>query len=539
MAGVAANFAPLSPVSFLHRAKRAFANRPAIVYGDRQYTYAQFFDRVGRLAGALQQAGVRAGDCVAVMAPNIPQMLEAHYAIPSLGALINPLNPSLDRAAVAFALKHGEARLVICDRQHLLHIRDALQQTRLDVPVIVINDGGAADTGDGPDYEEFIDRDSEGIYDLQVSDELQPLSLLYTSGTTAQQKAVTYIHRGAYLAALSNALSFGLDHNSVYLWTWPMFHSHGLSFVWAVTAVGGTHVCVRDPSPADVFDLLRLHRVTHFCMAPTAMNVLANDSSATEFSPSPSPHDASVTTVKCIIGGAAPASASIARLEAHGIEVIHQYGSTECYGPVTVCWRRHSWQSMTAEERYSLLAKQGSASPVIGDLIVADLDSMEPVPTDGITRGEILVRGNTALHGYYGDPEATEQALAGGWFHTGDIAAWHPDGSVEIKDRSADLIISGGGRISSVEIDEILYQHPAVLEAAVVAAPDEELAEVPIGFVTLRTGHEVREDELQAFCRTMLPEHKIPRRFEFRELPRTATGKIKKSELRKLATPGR
>lgn len=530
-----ASFTALSPLLFLERAGRYFAARPAVIDGSLQLTYGQLYSRVLNLAAALRSLGVGSGDRVALLSPNTAAMLEAHYAIPAAGAVINPLNLSFDAAAIAYCLQHAEPRCVICDQAFLPRLSEALSLTEVSPVVIVVMDNGC-DTGIADDailYEELL-QEGNGSHDEPVEpDEFGMLSLLYTSGTTAKPKAVTYLHRGAYLAALSNALSVGLNHNSVFLWTWPMFHSHGLSFVWAVTAVGGTHVCLRDFDAGRVFDLIDHHRVTHFCVAPTVMNILANSPAAKIYSESRSPDEQQ--RVQCVIGGAAPASATITRFEKLGIEVIHQYGSTECYGPVTLCWRRHDWQSMTIDERHAMLAKQGSPTPGVTDFRIVDPDTNAPIPADGVAIGEIQLRGNTVMGGYYKDEEATSAAMRDGWYHTGDIASWHPDGFIEIKDRSVDLIISGGERISSVEIDDVLYQHPDVLEAAVVSKPDDEVGEVPFAFVTPRTGHEIEPESLRAFCVEHLPTHKVPRAFVARELPKTATGKIKKLELRQLA----
>ncbi len=531
------NFSPLTPVSFLLRAGRIFAGRPAVIYGERQVTYGQLKCRVGRLARALKEMGVQAGDCVALLAPNIPQTLEAHYAIPMIGAVIVPLNFRLDAHAIGRCVRHGRVRMVICDQQFLTVVEDALADSGANLPVVVINDGevDAKLAHEYSDYEELIEDAENCLNESDITDETQLLSLLYTSGTSSSPKAVTYVHRGAYLSAMSNALSFGLDHNSVFLWTWPMFHSHGLSFVWAVTAVGGTHVCMREVDAASICTLMDLHRVSHFCVVPTVMNALAGVVADSNFVPKGVRSPTHAAPVRCIVGGAAPSAASVDKLEKAGIEVIHQYGSTECYGPVSVCWRRHAWDDMSTEERYSLMSKQGSPTPAVDDVRVSTLDSVEPVPMDGITTGEVLVRGNTVMREYFANEEANQLALGDGWFRTGDIATWHPDGSIEIKDRSADLIRSAEGRISSVEIDDVLHEHPAVLDAAVVSKPDTDNGEVPFAFIELRPGEATSTSELEEFCRSRLADVMIPRGFEFGELPKTATGKIQKSKLRKLA----
>ena len=524
-----ANFAALTPLSFIRRAGQFFADKTAIVYDDRRISYAQFYERSARLAAALSGIGLKRGDCVALMAPNIPQMLEAQFGIPMIGAVIGPLNVELDGSAIESVLDRIDARCIIVDAEFLGAVRQALFASKSTIPVIVISETqGLSSDSSTLDYETLVANNESPIVNFDVVDEFQRLSLLHTSGTTGAQKTVAYSHRGAYLAAVSNALSFGLDPDCVHLWTWPMFHSHGLSFVWAVTSVGGTHVCLRGHTPAQIFDLIAEYRVSHFCVAPTVMNALANDPSARTCQ----------GKVKCIVGGAVPPSSSMNKLESLGIETIHQYGASECYGPVTVCWRDSDWETMTNDERYQRFMRQGTPMPLIEDFMVADLDTLKAVPRDGRTLGAVVVRGNTVMQGYYADDSATESRMGGGWFRTGDIAVWHPDGSIEIKDRAADLIVCGGRRISSVEIDEVLYDHPDVLEAAVVAVWDEDLGEVPYAFVTQRSDSDLKIEDLEVHCRGALDDHKIPRQFEFTDLPRTATGKIKKSELRKRVAQG-
>ena len=521
------NFAALTPLSFIKRAGQFFADKTAIVYDARRVSYAQFYERSTRLAAALSGLGLKRGDCVALMAPNIPQMLEAQFAIPMIGAVIGPLNVQLDARTIAGVLDRIDARCIIVDSEFLGAVQQALAEYDSSVPIIVISEIEEV-PADLLDYECLLANHEAHVETFDVDDERQRLSLLHTSGTTGAQKTLVYTHRGAYLAAISNALSFGLEPDSVNLWTWPMFHSHGLSFVWAVTAVGATHVCMRGATPAQVFDLIAEHGVSHFCVPPTAMNALANDSSAR----------ACQNKVKCIVGGAVPPSSSMNKLESLNFETIHQYGASECYGPVTVCWRGTDWHTMTKDERYRRFIRQGTPMPLIEDFMVADLDTLEAVPRDSRTLGEIVVRGNTIMEGYYADDAATESRMGKGWFRTGDIAVWHPDGSIEIKDRAADLIVCGGRRISSVEIDEVLYDHPDVLEAAVIAVSDDDLGEVPYAFVTQKSDSKIKAKDLETHCRSALEDHKVPRQFEFADLPRTATGKIKKSELRKRLAQG-
>ena len=408
---------------------------------------------------------------------------------------------------------HADARLLICDREFVDLARQALDTAGRDIPIVVINDAAAGlpPVSGMADYETFVDEAPDATVSQELEDENQPLSVLYTSGTTATPKGVVYTHRGAYLASLSNALSFGLNHNTVYLWTWPMFHSHGLSFVWAVTAVGGTHVCLRQIDASRIFDLIQRHRISHFCVAPSVINMLANDPSATRVS--------FAHKVNCAVGGAAPASSIISTMEQLGIDVTHQYGSTECYGPATIAWRRPQWDHMTSDERYVFMSRQGTPTPVT-NLMVADPESMQPIARDGQSLGEVMLRGNTVMQGYFGDVDASNDALSEGWFRTGDIAVWHSDGSIEIKDRSVDLIISASERISSVGIEEVLYKHPGVLEAAVVAKPDETVGEIPCAFITLVPGSDVSEEALTTYCQSNLAEFKVPKHFVFRELPK-------------------
>ena len=528
-AGLAqANYIPLSPLSFLIRSARFLENRVAVIDGKQQFTYGELYSRVQKLASALKSAGIGAGDMVAVLAPNIAPMLETHYAVPWLGAVLNPLNTKLDAAAIGSSLCQAEVRLLICDSELLDQARQALDGAGRSIPIVVINDprAGLSSKEGAVDYESFIESAPSAAVNMEIEDENQPLSLLYTSGTTTIPKGVVHSHRGAYLASLSNALGFGLNHNSVFLWTWPMFHSNGLSFVWAITAVGGVHVCLREVASSKILDLIETHRVSHFFVAPTLMSALAQAPGTEGLS-----FEHSVT---CAVGGAAPPSSVIRAMEKLGIEVTHQYGSTECYGPATISWRRPEWNKMTGTERYLRLSRQGMPT-LVSDLMVANSESMLPVNRDGQSLGEVMLRGNAIMQGYFGNEKATDDAMAGGWFRTGDVAVWHPDGSIEIKDRSVDLIVSRDGIISSVEIEEVLYHHSAVHEVAVVSKPDEILGEVPCAFVTVLSGKTVNAEELATYGRSNLADFKVPTSFVFGKLPKTATGKIKKSELRETA----
>ncbi len=524
-----ANFAPLSPVNFLLRGANFFGHRTAVIYGETRFSYHKFSNRARGLAAALKNADIGAGDIVAILALNTPEMLEAHYAVPMIGGVLNPLNVRLDVATIAQALSHSRARLVICDREFLDLAQQAQSHAALNLPNVVINDPAAGFPIDRSfiDYEEFISEGSEVIKTADIEDETQPISLLYTSGTTGTPKGVVYSHRGAYLAGLSNALSFGLTHDNIFLWTWPMFHSNGLSFIWSVTAVGGTHICGRNFDARKIFDLIGRHKISHFCAAPLVLNMLANDTSATGMRFS--------HAVNCITGGSPPPSSVLCKLERLGMQVTHQYGSSECHGPATVAWRQSEWEHLDEQERYKRIARQGVPTPIMDDLIVADPKTMKLIPRDGAATGEIMLRGNAVMSGYFDDEEASRKVFADGWYHTGDIAVWHSDGAIEIKDRSKDMIISGGENISSVEIEEVLYQHPEVFEAAVVAIPDKLLVEAPCAFVDRVAGSTINADELVHFCRSFLAESKIPRNFVFRKLPKTATGKVLKYTLREIA----
>jgi len=523
----AANHRPLTPVDFLRRAAEVYPGKVAVIHGDRRYTYGEFARRCSRLASVLSARGVGRGDTVAVMAPNVPALLECHYAVPALGAMLNALNYRLDAAAIAFCLEHGEAKVLITDREFSATVGEALE--RLGRPIFVVDIDDALGPGGerlgAAEYEAWIGEGDPSFPLADPRDEWDSLALLYTSGTTGNPKGVVYHHRGAYLNALGNALAFGLTPRSVYLWTLPMFHCSVWTYTWAVTAAGGTHVCLRKVDPARIFAAIEAHRVTHLCGAPIVLNLLVHAPASVK---KRFDHGVEVAT-----GGAAPPSAIIEAMESMGFRVTHLYGLTESYGPTTLCAWQEEWDGLDLATRSRLMARQGVRYPTMAGLQVADPQSGEPVARDGTSLGEVMLRGNTIMKGYLKNPAATEEAFRGGWYHTGDLAVWHADGYIEVKDRSKDIIISGGENISSLEVEECLYSHPGVMEAAVVACPDEKWGETPCAFVALKPGSgHVSAEDIVAWCREHLARFKVPRRVVFGELPKTSTGKIQKFVLR-------
>ena len=524
-----ANYVPLSPVSFLSRTAQIYPNRVAVIHGDRRLTYAQFAERARRLASALAKAGVGKGDTVAIMAPNTPEMLEAHYAVPMLGAVLCAINTRLDAPAIGFILRHAEAKIVLTDREFSRVMAAALAEAGTN-PLVVDIDDALAPPGDpvgAVEYEAFLSG-GDPTHPIRLPDnEWQAIALGYTSGTTGNPKGVVAHHRGAYLNACANALTFGLEPRSVYLWTLPMFHCNGWTYTWAVTLAGGTHVCLRRVEPAPIFAAIAEHGVTHMCGAPVVLSMLIH---APAEARRPFPQ-----SVKIATGGAAPPSTVIAGMEAMGFAVIHLYGLTETYGPSTVCLWQPGLDDLPIDEKSAFMARQGVATPMLEEAAVMNPATMERLPADGVSMGELMLRGNTVMKGYLKNPAATEEAFAGGWFHSGDLAVVHPDGYVEIKDRAKDIIISGGENISSLEVEEVLYKHPAVMEAAVVARPDEKWGETPQAFVALKPGAEATAADIVAWCRQHMAHFKAPRHVTFGPLPKTSTGKIQKFELRERA----
>jgi fatty-acyl-CoA synthase len=531
-----ANYTPLTPLSFLARTVAVYPDKTAVIDGDRRYSYAEFGERCRRLASALAKRGIGEGDTVAIMAPNVPAMLEAHYGVPMAGAVVNCLNTRLDAPTIAFCLGHGEAKVLITDSDYTEVIERALKM--IDRPITVIDITGPLAGGAGRklgemEYEAFLLTGDPDYEAPPLADEWSAISLGYTSGTTGNPKGVVCHHRGAHLNALGNILAVGLDRHSVYLWTLPMFHCNGWTFTWAVTAVGATHVCLRRVEPTVTYAAIKREGVTHLCGAPIVLNMLAN-----------APDQAKVKfdqTVKVATGGAAPPSTVIMAMERNGFRVTHVYGLTECYGPGLFCAWHDEWDSRPVEERARLNTRQGVNYVTLEGLMVADPETLIETPHDGKTMGEIFLAGNTVMMGYLKNPSATDAAFKGGWFHTGDLAVRHLDGYVEIKDRSKDVIISGGENISSIEVERAIAAHPAVLECAVVSAPDPQWGEVPAAFVVLKPGHTLLQPALCDFLQLRIAKFKMPRRFEFGEtaLPKTGTGKIIKRELREVFWSGK
>jgi fatty-acyl-CoA synthase len=527
----AANYVPLTPVSFLVRAAKFFGSRTAVIHGDRRFSYVELLARSRRLAHALTKAGIKRGDTVAILAPNVPAMLEAHYAAPMIGAVLNPINIRLDAATIAFCLEHGEAKLFLADREFHATIAPALEKVGKARPIVI--DIADPETLDAPsfggvEYESFIASGDPQFAAPGPQDEWGSICLLYTSGTTGNPKGAVYSHRGAYLGAVANALTFKLDHESRYLWTLPMFHCSGWTYTWAVTAAGGTHVCLRRVEPARIFSLIAEHAVTHMCGAPIVLNMLVH---APAEAKKPLPVRTKVAT-----GGAAPPAVVIERMEAMGFEVLHLYGTTESYGPSTYCAHQSEWDAMEPLERFAKMARQGIPNVMIEDMMVADAETMAPVPHDGQAIGEIMLRGNTLMKGYLKNPKATDEAFAGGYYRSGDLAVWHADAYIDVKDRSKDIIISGGENISSLEVEEVLFRHPQVMEAAVVARADPKWGESPCAFVTLKPDAQpTTAEDIIAYCRKNMAAFKIPRTVVFGPLPKTSTGKIQKFVLRERA----
>ena len=516
-------------MSFLQRAATVRPEQCAIVHGSRRYTYREFWNRSRQLGAALWANGIGRGDCVAIMATNTPEMLEAHNGVPLIGAVLNSLNIRLDATTLAFILEHGEAKVLITDREFSPVIKQALAKIERSLLVIDIDDelGKGGELLGQSDYETFIASANADDAPNAIEDEWQSISLLYTSGTTGNPKGCVYHHRGAYLNAIGNMTTMGVTHQSRYLWTLPMFHCDGWTFTWGVTAAMGTHVCLRQVDPELIFQLIEREDVTHMCGAPIVLNMLAN--APTE------QHKRATKNVEIATGGAAPPSSVIESMEALGFNVTHLYGLTETYGPATACIPQDDWPQLELQQRSTRMARQGVHYLTLEGAAIFNSDTMERTPTDGQTIGELMIRGNTVMKGYLKNPDATNEAFSGGWFHTGDLGVQHPDGYIEIKDRAKDIIISGGENVSTLEVEEVLYRHPAVLEAAVVAKPDAKWGETPCAFVTLHKADGATEQEIIDYCREYMARFKVPKHVVFGPLPKTSTGKIQKFALRDVA----
>jgi len=525
----AANFTPLTPLSFIERTARVFPDHTAVVHGETQRSWTETYQRCIKLASALNRRGINKGDTVAVMLPNIPASLEAHFGVPMCGAVLNALNIRLDAKTIAFILDHGEAEVLLTDKEFAPIVNEALSLCKAKPLVIDVDDALAPDgelLGE-IEYEAFLAEGNTG-YDWQYPEnEWDAISLNYTSGTTGNPKGVVYHHRGAALNSLGNITAWAMPQRPKYLWTLPMFHCNGWCFPWTVTALAGTHICLRRTEPGPIYQSIIDHQVTHMCGAPIVMGMLVNASSQEQKT---LPH-----SVKILTAGAAPPSAILEQIETLGFDVTHAYGLTECYGPGVVSEWHPEWDELPTAEKSAKKARQGVPYLVMQDLTVMDPETMQKTPADAQTMGEVFMRGNNLMKGYLKNETATEKAFLGGWFHTGDLGVMHPDGYIELKDRSKDIIISGGENISTIEVEGVLYQHPAVAEAAVVAKPDEKWGETPCAFVALKEEAKSSEEELIQFCRDNLAHFKCPKKIVFAELPKTSTGKIQKFILREQA----
>ena len=529
-----ANYISQTPIRFIERAAQVYPYKTAVIHGELTRTWKETFSRCRQLASALSKAGIKRFDTVAVMLPNTPPMVEAHFGIPMLGAVLCALNTRLDSAAIAFMLEHSEAKLVIVDKEYSAVMKGALEriaQEKKSLPLVIDVDDPLF-TGSGSllgkhEYEAFVAQgDPHFAYSLPP-DEWDSICLNYTSGTTGNPKGVVYSHRGAYTNAISNILEWDFPRHAVYLWVLPMFHCNGWCFPWAIAARAGINVCLRRIDAPHIFEAIRKNKVTHYCGAPIVHNMLIN-----------APNDLKKDIhhgVSAMVAGAAPPAAMIEGMEEMGFDITHVYGLTETYGPAAICVKHTAWDDLEVGDRAALNARQGVSCTLQDSISVIDPQTMQPVPADGETMGEIMFRGNITMKGYLKNKTATQEAFADGWFHSGDLAVMHPDGYVKLKDRSKDIIISGGENISSIEVEDVLYRHPAVLAVAVVAKPDAKWGETPCAFIELKSGANATAEEIQAHCKKNMAHFKVPRAVVFGELPKTATGKIQKYELRKRA----
>jgi fatty-acyl-CoA synthase len=524
-----ANYTPLTPVSLIARAAFVYPNHPAVIHGERRYTWAETYTRARRLASALKRAGIGNGDTVAVMAANTPEMVEAHFGVPMSGGVLNTLNTRLDAEAIAFMLQHAEAKALITDTEFAPTVKDALRGVARKITVVDIVDplGPGGERLGESDYEQFIAEGDPEFEWKHPADEWNAISLNYTSGTTGNPKGVVYHHRGAYLNALSNIIDWGMPRHAVYLWTLPMFHCNGWCFPWTIAANVGTNVCLRRVEAKLILDAIREHKVTHYCGAPIVHGMLINAPDAWK--------EGIAHKVSCLVAAAAPPASVIEGMQRIGFDITHVYGLTETYGPAAICAKHGEWDALDIGARTERNGRQGVRYTCEEGMTVMDPATMQEVPWDGETMGEIMFRGNITMKGYLKNPKATTETFAGGWFHSGDLAVIQSDGYVKIKDRSKDVIISGGENISSLEVEDTLYRHPAVLAAAVVAQPDPKWGETPCAFVEVKPDATVTEAELIEHCRAHLARFKAPKKIIFGELPKTSTGKIQKFVLREKA----
>ena len=526
-----ANYVPLSPLTFIERSAHVHPNHLALVHGSHRYTWAQSFDRCKRLASALQQLGIQEGNTVSIMAHNSREMFEAHFGIPVLGAVIHAINTRLDAANIAFMMDHAETKVLIADKEFSPIIKEALSKMKGPLPRVIDIDDPEAMGGEcfgEMNYEELLEKGHTNFPWTMPKDEWQAIALGYTSGTTGNPKGVVTHHRGAYLNAISNLLAWDMPRHSVYLWTLPMFHCNGWCYPWSVAAISGTNVCLRKVEVEKIYELIAEEGITHYCGAPIVHNWMV--------SAPPELMAKKQNKIQGMVAAAPPPAALLASMEENDFEITHVYGLTETYGPAVVCEPHSEWAELSITDKARMNARQGVRYHMLEEIIVADPDTLEPVPADGETIGEILFRGNNVMMGYFKNPNATEAAFRGGWFHSGDLGVMHPDGYIQIRDRSKDIIISGGENISSIEVQDVLYTHPAVLAVGVVACPDSKWGETPCAFIEIKPGYEsLTSDEIIAFCREHMAKFKVPKHVVFGELPKTSTGKIQKFKLREMA----